>query len=274
VRMSSGRVRAWALGLWSGLALLYLFIPIGVIALYSFNDNQGRFNYTWQGFTLRHWGDPFAVEGLQSALTTSLSIAALATVLAVILGVGVALALVRHKIRARGGVEGLVLLPLATPEVVLGAALLGYYLTLGLARGFVTILIAHVMFTLGYVVLTVRARLEGLDLHIEEAAMDLGANQWTTLRKVTLPLIAPGVLAAALLAFAISLDDFVITNFTAGQTVTFPLFIYGAARQGVPPQVNVVATGLLLIVIALMFVNLAVQRRAGNRDAAAAMLAR
>lgn len=274
MRISSGRVRAWALGLWSGLALLYLFIPIGVIALYSFNDNQGRFNYTWQGFTLRHWGDPFAVEGLQSALTTSLSIAALATVLAVILGVGVALALVRHKIRGRSGVEGLVLLPLATPEVVLGAALLGYYLTLGLARGFVTILIAHVMFTLGYVVLTVRARLEGLDLHIEEAAMDLGANQWTTLRKVTLPLIAPGVLAAGLLAFAISLDDFVITNFTAGQTVTFPLFIYGAARQGVPPQVNVVATGLLLIVIALMFVNLAVQRRAGNRDAAATMLAR
>jgi spermidine/putrescine transport system permease protein len=171
-------------------------------------------------------------------------------------------------------VDGLVLLPLATPEVVLGAALLGYYLTLGLARGFVTILIAHVMFTLGYVVLTVRARLEGLDLHIEEAAMDLGANQWTTLRKVTLPLIAPGIAAAALLSFAISLDDFVITNFVAGQTSTFPLFIYGAARQGVPPQVNVIATGLLLLVIALLFVNLAAQRRAGRRDAAASLMAR
>jgi spermidine/putrescine transport system permease protein len=268
------RARNWALGLWSGLALLYLFIPIFVIALFSFNDNKGRFNYTWEGFTLRHWKHPFSVEGLQDALTNSLLIGAATTVIAVILGVGVALALVRYKIRGRAGVDGLVLLPLATPEVVLGAALLGYFLTLGFARGFVTILIAHVMFTLGYVVLTVRARLEGLDLHIEEAAMDLGANQWTTLRRITLPLIAPGIAAAALLAFAISLDDFVVTNFTAGQTVTFPLFIYGAARQGVPPQVNVVATGLLLLVIILLFINLAVQRRAGNRDAAASLMAR
>ena len=268
------RLRNWALGLWSGLALVYLFVPIFVIALFSFNDNKGRFNYTWRGFTFKHWGDPFSVEGLQDALGTSLLIGAVATVIAVVLGVGVALALVRHKIRGRTAVDGLVLLPLATPEVVLGAALLGYFLTLGFARGFLTILIAHVMFTLGYVVLTVRARLEGLDLHIEEAAMDLGANQWTTLRRVTLPLIAPGIAAAGLLAFAISLDDFVITNFTAGQTVTFPLFIYGAARQGVPPQVNVVATGLLMLVVVLLFVNLAVQRRAGNRDAAASLMAR
>jgi spermidine/putrescine transport system permease protein len=274
--MSGGvdRARNWALGLWSGLALIYLFVPIFVIALFSFNDNKGRFNYTWEGFTFDHWKDPFSVEGLQDALTNSLLIGAFATVIAVVLGVGIALTLVRHKVRGRTAVDGLVLLPLATPEVVLGAALLGYFLTLGFARGFATILIAHVMFTLGYVVLTVRARLEGLDLHIEEAAMDLGANQWTTLRRVTLPLIAPGIAAAALLAFAISLDDFVVTNFTAGQTVTFPLFIYGAARQGVPPQVNVVATGLLFLVIILLFVNLAVQRRAGNRDAAATLMAR
>jgi spermidine/putrescine transport system permease protein len=223
---------------------------------------------------LKHWTDPFVVPGLQDALVNSLFIGAVATGIAVVLGIGVALALVRHKIRGRSAIDSLVLLPLATPEVVLGAALLGYFLTLGFARGFVTILIAHVMFTLGYVVLTVRARLEGLDLHIEEAAMDLGANQWTTLRRVTLPLIAPGIAAAALLAFAISLDDFVITSFTAGQTETFPLFVYGAARQGVPPQVNVVATGLLLLVIVLLFVNLAVQRRAGNRDAAASLMAR
>jgi spermidine/putrescine transport system permease protein len=272
MRTTADHVRTWALGVWSVLALVYLFVPIFVIALFSFNDNQGRFNYTWEGFTLKHWKDPFAVDGLQSALTTSLAIGALATVIATLLGIGVALATIRYKFRGRSAIDQLVLLPLATPEVVLGAALLGLFLTMSFARGFVTILIAHVMFTLGYVVVTIRARLEGMDLHIEEAAMDLGANQWRTLRRITLPLIAPGVAAAALLAFAISLDDFVITNFVAGQSVTFPLFIWGAARQGVPPQVNVLATGLLIVVMGLMFLNLLVQRRAGRADAAASLL--
>lgn len=262
------RLRDVGLGIWAVAALVYLFVPIFIVALFSFNDNQGRFNFTFQGFTLRHWQDPFAVEGLQEALSNSLVIGALATVLAVILGIGVALATIRYRFRGRGATESLVLLPLATPEVVLGAALLSLFLTATFTRGMATILIAHVMFTLGYVILTIRARLEGMDLHIEEAAMDLGANEWGVLRKVTLPLIAPGVAAAALLAFAISLDDFVITNFVAGQTQTFPLFIWGAARQGVPPQVNVLAIALLLVVVALMFVNLAIQRRAGRRDAA------
>jgi spermidine/putrescine transport system permease protein len=272
VRTTVDQVRTWALGVWSVLALIYLFVPIFVIALFSFNDNQGRFNYTWEGFTLKHWEDPFAVDGLQSALTTSLAVGAIATVIAVLLGIGVALATIRYKFRGRSAIDQLVLLPLATPEVVLGAALLGLFLTMSFARGFATILIAHVMFTLGYVVVTIRARLEGMDLHIEEAAMDLGANQWRTLRRITLPLIAPGVAAAALLAFAISLDDFVITNFVAGQSVTFPRFIWGAARPGVPAQVNVLATGLLVIVMALMFLNLLVQRRAGRADAAASLL--
>jgi spermidine/putrescine transport system permease protein len=163
-------------------------------------------------------------------------------------------------------VDLFVFLPLATPEVVLGAALLGLFLTMGFATGFVTIVIAHVMFNVSYVVVTVKARLEGMDTHIEEAAMDLGANEWTTFRKVTLPMILPGVGAAGLLAFALSFDDFVITNFNAGQTVTFPLFIWGAARQGVPPQVNVLATALLLIVLAFMLVNL---RRQARRERAA-----
>jgi spermidine/putrescine transport system permease protein len=267
VRTRGDRLRTWALGIWSILALVYLFLPIGVVALYSFNDPKGRFNFTWQGFTLDHWKHPFAVEGLQEALTNSLVIGALATAIAVALGTLMALALVRHRYRGRSATEALVFLPLATPEVVLGAALLGLFLTTNVARGFATILIAHVMFTLGFVVVTIRARLEGMDLHIEEAAMDLGANEWTTLRKVTLPLIAPGIAAAGLLAYAISLDDFVVTNFNAGQTVTFPLFIYGAARQGVPPQVNVLATGLLLVVLALMVLNVALQRRLARRDA-------
>jgi len=275
VRTSADRWRSRALGLWAGLALLYLFVPIFIVALFSFNDNKGRFNFTWQGFTLRHWKDPFAVEGLGEALTNSLVIGALATLIATILGIGMGLALVRHRFRGRAVADFMVFLPLATPEVVLGAALLGLFLTANFARGFATILIAHVMFTLGYVVVTIKARLEGMDLHIEEAAMDLGAGQWTTLRRITLPLIAPGVAAAALLAFAISIDDFVITNFNAGQTSTFPLFIYGAARQGVPPQVNVLAIALLLVILTLMFLNVVVQRRLGRRDAAAsAILAR
>ena len=172
----------------------------------------------------------------------------------------------RYRFRGRGGVEQLIFLPLATPEVVMGAALLGLFLTATFSRGFATILIAHVMFTLGYVVVTIRARLEGLDLHVEEAAMDLGANEWTTIRKVTLPLIAPGLAAAGLLAFAISIDDFVITNFNAGVTITFPLYIYGASRQGVPPEVNVLATAMLLVVLGLMVGNVLLQRRLARRD--------
>jgi spermidine/putrescine transport system permease protein len=249
------------LGLWAGLALVYLFVPIFVVALFSFNDNQGRFNLTWQGFTLDHWAHPFGVEGIGSAVTNSLLIAAISTAIALVLGTFMALALVRHGFRGRSGVDLFVFLPLATPEVVLGAALLGLFLTLGFATGFVSIVIAHVMFNVSYVVVTVKARLAGMDTHIEEAAMDLGANEWTTFRKVTLPLILPGIAAAGLLVFALSFDDFVITNFNAGQTVTFPLFIWGAARQGVPPQVNVLATALLVLVLLFMLANLRRQNR-------------
>ena len=250
------RWRSRLLGAWSALALLYLFIPIFVVALFSFNDNTGRFNLTWEGFTLRHWSDPFGVPGIGEAVRNSLLIAAISTVIAVVLGTFMALALVRHGFRGRGAVDLFVFLPLATPEVVLGAALLGLFLTVNFATGFVTIVIAHAMFNVSYVVVTVKARLAGMDMHLEEAAADLGANEWTTFRKVTLPLIAPGVGAAGLLAFALSFDDFVITNFNAGQTSTFPLYIYGAARQGVPPQVNVIATALLLIVLVAMLANL------------------
>jgi spermidine/putrescine transport system permease protein len=267
MRTRADKLRDLGVRVWATLALIYLFIPIFVIVLFSFNDAQGRFNFTWQGFTLKWWKDPFGVEGLQEAFTNSLSIAALTTIISVALGTFMALALVRYRWPGRGGVSGLVFLPLATPEVVLGAALLGWYLTLNFARGYAAIVIAHVMFTLGYVVVTIRARLEGMDLHIEEAAMDLGAGQLTTIRKITLPLIAPGIAAAGLLSFAISIDDFVVTQFTAGQTSTFPLYIFGASRQGVPPQVNVLATALIVIVVVLMFANLAWQRRAARRDA-------
>jgi spermidine/putrescine transport system permease protein len=262
------KVRGWALGAWSALALLYLFIPIFIVVLFSFNDNKGRFNFTWQGFTLDHWKDPFANPDLAVALKNSILIAIIATVIATALGTFMAMSLVRYRFRGRSTVDFYVFLPLATPEVVLGAALLALFLQAGTNTGFATIVIAHVMFTISYVVVTVKARLEGMDRHIEEAAMDLGATEWATFRKITLPMIAPGVAAAALLAAAISVDDFVITVFNAGQTQTFPLFIFGATRQGVPPEVNVLATCLLVIILVLMVVNVMVQRRLARRDAA------
>jgi spermidine/putrescine transport system permease protein len=262
------RFRGWALGAWSALALLYLFIPIFIVVLFSFNDNKGRFNFTWQGFTLDHWKDPFANPDLAIALKNSVLIAIIATVIATALGTFMAMSLVRYRFRGRGTVDFYVFLPLATPEVVLGAALLALFLQAGTNTGFATIVIAHVMFTISYVVVTVKARLEGMDRHIEEAAMDLGATEWATFRKITLPMIAPGVAAAALLAAAISVDDFVITVFNAGQTQTFPLFIFGATRQGVPPEVNVLATCLLVIILVLMALNVTVQRRLARRDAA------
>jgi spermidine/putrescine transport system permease protein len=258
---TAARLRFAALGLWSFVAIVYLFVPIAIVALFSFNDPRGRFNITWEGFTLDHWREPFGVEGLGQAFWNSLQIAAISTALAVIMGTFMALALVRHRFRGGRALDFLVFLPLATPEVVLGAALLALFLTVNVATGFVTIVLAHTMFAIAYVVITVRARLQGMGGDLEEAAMDLGANEWTAFRLVTLPLILPGVAAAGLLAFVLSIDDFVITNFNAGTTITFPLYIWGAARQGVPPQVNVLATGLLVAAIVLMAVNLAIQAR-------------
>ena len=262
--LNNDRLRNGLLGIWSGLALLYLFIPIFIVILYSFNDNKGRFNFTWQGFTLKHWEHPFGNSDLTTALQNSLIIALAMTVVA--LGTFMALALVRYGFRGKAVTDMFVFLPLATPEVVLGAALLGLFLTAHVDTGMVTIIIAHVMFTVSYVVVTVRARLEGMDRHIEEAAMDLGAAEWTTFRKVTLPMIAPGVASAALLAAAISVDDYVVTSFNAGSTQTFPLFIFGATRQGVPAEVNVLATILLLVVVGLMGLNLLIQRGLARRD--------
>jgi len=263
---TADRWRSRALGLWSVLALLYLFLPVLIVVLFSFNDNKGRFNFTWQGFTLEHWAHPFANPDLATALKNSLIIALISTIIATALGTFMAMSLVRYGFRGRSTVDFFVFLPLATPEVVLGASLLALFLSWSVNTGMVTIIIAHVMFTVSYVVVTVKARLEGMDRHIEEAAMDLGATEWTTFRKITLPLIAPGVAAAALLAAAISFDDYVITSFNAGQTQTFPLFIFGATRQGVPPEVNVLASAFLVIVLILMGLNVLLQRRLAARS--------
>jgi spermidine/putrescine transport system permease protein len=254
-------VRRHLLSAYAFLAFAYLLLPIAVVIALSFNDPLGRFNYTWQGFTLAHWQEPFGPPGLQDAILASLKIAVLASLVATALGTLIALALVRYGFRGRGVTNLLIFLPLTTPAIVLGASLLTLFLNLGVATGFWTIFIAHVMFDISFVVVTVKARLVGFDRHLEEAAMDLGANPFTTFWRVTLPLIAPGVAAGALLAFALSIDDFVITLFNAGSTVTFPLYVWGAARVGVPPQVNVIGTLIFVIAAGLMLVNVLVQIR-------------
>ena len=253
----------WILNAYAGLALIYLLLPIAVIIFFSFNDPVGRFNFIWNEFSFDAWKHPFAVPGVQDALKTSLEIAALSTLIATALGTLTALALVRYEFKGRAPVNFFIFIPLATPEVVLGAALLSQFLNWGSPQlGFTTILIAHVMFNLSFVVITVRSRLIGFDRSLEEAAQDLGATPWETFRLVTLPLIMPGILAAGLLAFALSIDDFVITNFNSGSTITFPLFIWGAARVAVPPQIYVIATMIFLVTVAAMIATVWQQRRA------------
>jgi spermidine/putrescine transport system permease protein len=243
------------------LAFTYLLLPIAVVVAFSFNNPVGRFNFTWQGFPLDNWTDPFGFPGVRDAIVLSLQIAAVSSVVATALGTLVALALVRYRFRGGGLTNLLIFMPMATPEVVMGASLLTLFLNFGVQLGFTTILLAHIMFNISYVVVTVKARLVGFDRHLEEAAMDLGANEWTTFTRVTLPLIAPGILAAGLLAFALSIDDFVITYLVSGAQVTFPLFVWGAARVAVPPQINVIGTAIFAVAVLLMLGNVLLQRR-------------
>jgi spermidine/putrescine transport system permease protein len=250
------------LNVYASLAILYLLVPIAIILVFSFNDPRGRFNFIWQEFSLDAWSDPFSVPGLGDALAKSLEIAAISTVVATALGTLTALALVRYEFRGRAPVNFFIFIPLATPEVVLGAALLSLFLNFAVSTGFGTIVIAHIMFNLSFVIVTVRSRLIGFDRSLEEAAQDLGATPWQTFRLVTLPLIMPGVISAALLAFALSIDDFVITNFTSGATVTFPIFVWGALRVSVPPEIYVIGSMIFLFTLAMMLLTVWQQRRA------------
>jgi spermidine/putrescine transport system permease protein len=267
-RRESAGARAWkwlkrnGIVIYGVLALAYMLIPIVLIIVFSFNDPAGKFNFTWNGFTLSHWAHPFEIQELTDALLLSLRLAVLATVISTALGTMIALALVRYDFFGRRASNYLIVIPTATPEVVLGASLLSMFLIYGLQLGFTTLLIAHVMFCISFVVIVVRSRLIGFDRSLEEAAQDLGADPITTFRKITLPLIWPGILAGALLAFALSIDDFVVSNFTAGTEVTFPLYIFGAAQRGIPVQVYIIATLLFATTVLAMVFTVLQQRRA------------
>jgi spermidine/putrescine transport system permease protein len=255
-------LREHAVVIYAGLAVAYMLIPIAVIAVFTFNDPAGKFNFTWEGFTLEHWENTFSIPELNDALITSLEIAALSTLVSTAFGTLIAIALVRHEFLGRRSANFLIVIPMATPEVVIGAALLSMFLIYGIPLGFTTLFIAHVMFSISFVVVVVRSRLIGFDRSLEEAARDLGANAFDTFRLVTLPLLMPGILGAALLAFALSIDDFVISNFNSGDTVTFPLFIFGASQRGIPVEVYSIATILFAATVAAMLFTVWQQRRA------------
>jgi len=254
---------------YTSLAVIYLLLPVAIIILFSFNNPTGRRNFVWQEFSIDAWLHPFAVPGLASSVGLSLVIAGVSTLVATVIGTLMALALVRYDFRGRRATDSLIFLPMATPEIVMGASLLTLFVSVGgppfFPLSIITILIAHILFNISYVVVTVRARLSGFPRHLEEAAMDLGANEWQTFWRVTFPLILPGIIAAALLAFSLSIDDFVITNFTAGQTQTFPMFIYAQAKVGVPVQVYVIGSVIFLVaVISVGLTTLAGRRQPGR----------
>jgi spermidine/putrescine transport system permease protein len=250
-----------ALRIAAGFTLLFLFLPILVIIVFSFNKPAGKFNYTWQGFTLENWADPFKYPALTNALKMSLNVAAVSTAIALIVGTLVAIALVRQRFRGRTAVDTFMVLPLTSPEVVMGASLLTLFLSMGWATGYFTIVLAHVAFQISFIALTVRARIRGFDWTLEDASLDLGAGPVRTFFKVTLPLIVPGIVAAAMLSFALSLDDFIITYFVSGSTVTYPLYVNAATKAAVPPQINVLATAILLISLVLLIAGTLYRRK-------------
>jgi spermidine/putrescine transport system permease protein len=250
------------LQVWTWLVIVWLCLPIAVMILFGFNDTHGRFNTNWQGFTFKWYGKLFEIGDLTEALVNSLKIGLLTMVISGVLGTLIGLALGRYRFRGSGGLNLVMFAAISCAEIVMGASLLSLFVTLALPLGFWTIVISHVMFSISFVAVTVRARVMTLDPALEEAARDLGAGTWETFRLVTLPMIFPGVLAGSMLAFALSIDDFVITNFTSGNTLTFPLWIWGATRVGVPPQVNVMGTLIFAAGVLLAVVNaLAVRRR-------------
>jgi spermidine/putrescine transport system permease protein len=255
------RVRRWlgrnALRIYAAIAFLYLFTPIAYITVFSFNDG-GRSNLVWRGFTLDNWTNPCGAPQICTAVGNSLKIGLIATVIATILGTMVAFALGRHRFRGRTGTNLVLFLPMATPEVVLAASLLTLFLQLsptGLRLGTTTIVIAHVMFCLSFVVVTVKARIASLDPRLEQAAADLYASEMQTFLRITLPLVAPGIAGGALLAFSLSFDDFIITNFVSGDVSTFPKFVYVSALRGIPAQAYVF--GAAMFFAALLIVLLA-----------------
>jgi spermidine/putrescine transport system permease protein len=255
----------WLLPAFAALAFVYLFVPIAYTFVFSFND-AGRSNLVWRGFTWDNWAHPCGAPGVCGAVVNSIQIGLIATVLATAMGTLIALALVRYQFRFRGTTNLLIFLPMATPEVVLGASLLAQFLNVRVNPGFWTVVAAHTMFCISFVVVTVKARVAGLDPRLEEAAADLYASPLQSFWRVTFPLLLPGIAAAAMLAFALSFDDFIITNFNSGNTDTFPKFVYVSATRGIPAQANVIGSAMFLVALGVVVLSrlVAARRRRGT----------
>lgn len=251
-RFKLGTVTLWVV---SAGVLVYLFIPLVTIAIFTFNDPTTKFNTTWEGFTLDNWLHPFAEEQFTDALIESVRVAGVACVLATILGSLIAMAIGRYRMRGSGAINLLLILPLTTPEIVMGASLFTLFFNFGAERGFTTIVIAHTLFCLSFVAMTVKARTRGMDWSLEDAAMDLGSPPLRTFWKVTFPGILPGVVGAFMLSLALSIDDYIITSFVAGPTVTFPRRVFDSARIALPPQVHVLATMVMLVAISIILIS-------------------
>ena len=246
-------LRAHLVAIGALAVLSYLLVPNLVVILFSFNKPRGTYNYQWERFSVDAWTNPCGTPGICDALGLSLRIGFIATLVSTILGTMVAFAIGRHRFRGRSATNLLIFLPMATPEVVMGSSLLTLFIAMGIAPGTVTILIAHILFCLSFVVVTVKARIASLDPRLEQAAADLFANPFQTFVRVTLPLVAPGIAGGALLAFSLSFDDYIITNFNASpSSVTFPMYVWGAAQRGTPVQINVIGTVMFLAALILV----------------------
>ncbi|WP_433468046.1 ABC transporter permease [Spirillospora sp. CA-128828] len=254
-RRAAARRRISGLHVYTLALIAWLILPIAIMILFGFNDTHSKQNFRWEGFTLRWYAHLFDKSDLTTAVVNSLTIALLSTLITTVIGTFAGLALGRYRFRGKGSTNLVLFMAISCPEIVMGASLLSMFVTFNLPRGYLTILVAHVMFSIAFVAVTVRARVVGLDPAVEEAAQDLGAGPWARFRLVTLPMIMPGVVAGALLAFVLSIDDFVITNFTSGSTVTFPLWIYGSTRTGTPPQVNVMGTLIFAVGVVIAVVS-------------------
>ena len=258
------RIQRWVgrnlIKIYAFIAFTYLFIPVAYTFAFSFNDS-GKSNLIWKGFTLDNWKNPCGAPEVCNALGNSIKIGLIATIFSTILGTMIAFAIGRHKFRGRSTSNLLIFLPMATPEIVLGASLLSLFLVFEINPGFWPTVIAHIVFCISFVVVTVKARIASLDPRLEQAAMDLYANEFQTFRRVTLPLVAPGIAGAALLAFSLSFDDFIITNFNSGTLTTFPKFIYVSAARGIPAQANVIGSAMFFLALTIVIVGQLVNRR-------------
>ncbi len=266
LRRRRAQSRGLLLGAYTWVVIAWLSLPILVMIAFGFNDTTSRFNFVWQGFTLHWYRDLFQIPDLTKALWNSVTIAIIVTIAATILGTMIGYAMGKYKFRGRAALDLVLFANVAAPEIALGTGLLSLFLTLGIPRGYWTVVIAHIMFDIVYVAITVRARMAAFDRSLEEASQDLGASAFTTFRLVTLPVLMPGVMAGALLAFALSIDDFIITDFNAGAMQTFPLWVYSASRVGTPPQVNVMGTLIFAFGVLLVVGNVLAMRRTRRRQ--------